>query len=165
MDDRRITIAELREQQRQNWPQAHRESQPAVLRLLRAYDVFSRESGEVLSRMGLQIAEFDVLAALRRQAPPHCVSPTQLCSALLISSGGLTKVLKRLEAAGWVARPANPNDGRSQLVELTDSGREKAEQAITLLCGLHREWLSPLTENEVQQFDGILDKLLARVKP
>lgn len=161
MDDRRITIAELREQQRQNWPEAYRDSQPAVLRLLRAHDLFRRESADILCRMGLQIAEFDVLAALRRQAPPHCVSPTQLCSALLISSGGLTKVLKRLEAAGWVARPANPDDGRSQLVELTDSGREKAEQTMALLCDLHRDWLSPLNDDELRQFDGILAKLLA----
>ena len=160
MDDRRITRAELREQQRHNWPKAYDESQPAILRLLRTYDMFSRESGELMSSQGLQSAEFDVLAALRRQSPPHCVSPTQLCSALFISSGGLTKVLKRLETAGWIERPANPNDGRSQLVQLSEAGKKKAEDTMTLLCNLHRKWLAPLSEDETAQFDRLLEALI-----
>ena len=100
MDDRRIGIAELREQQRENWPQAYRDCQPSILRLLRSADDYLRAGSEQLASHNLLPAEFDVLAALRRQPPPHCVSPTALCKALLMSSGGLTKLLKRLETAG-----------------------------------------------------------------
>lgn len=162
MDDRRIGIAELREQQRENWPQAYRDCQPSILRLLRSADDYLRAGSEQLTSHNLLPAEFDVLAALRRQPPPHCVSPTALCKALLMSSGGLTKLLKRLETAGLIERPANPDDGRSQLVKLSPSGIRRAEQAMTTLCELQKQWLAPLTDDQRQQLSQLLDQLLAR---
>jgi DNA-binding MarR family transcriptional regulator len=162
MDDRRIGIAELREHQRENWPQAYRDCQPSILRLLRSADDYLRASSEQLASHGLLPAEFDVLAALRRQSPPNCVSPTALCKALLMSSGGLTKLLKRLETAGLIERPANPDDGRSQLVKLSPAGIRSAEQAMATLCELQKQWLAPLADGQRQQLSQLLDQLLAR---
>ena len=162
MDDRRISIAELREQQRLNWPQAYTDCQPSVLRLLRAADEYLRASSEQLSQLQLLPAEFDVLAALRRQAPPHCISPTALCKALLISSGGLTKLLKRLEAAKLIERPTNPDDGRSQLVKLSTDGTVQVERAMKQLCGLQQQWLAPLVGDQRQQLSQLLDGLLTQ---
>ncbi|WP_372863192.1 MarR family winged helix-turn-helix transcriptional regulator [Spongiibacter sp.] len=110
-------------------------------------------------------AEFDVLAALKRQAPPHCISPTALCQALLMSSGGLTKLLKRLEQAGLVSRPANPDDGRSQLVQLSELGAQRAEQAMARLCSLQQQWLSPLDRAQCDQLDQLLDALIGDRAP
>jgi len=81
---------------------------------------------------------------------------------LLMSSGGLTKLLKRLETAGLIERPANPDDGRSQLVKLSPSGIHRAEQAMTTLCELQKQWLAPLTDDQRQQLSQLLDQLLAR---
>jgi DNA-binding transcriptional ArsR family regulator len=47
---------------------------------------------------------FDVLAALRRSGTPYELNPTELSRAMLLSSGGMTKRLDRLEAAGLVER-------------------------------------------------------------
>ncbi len=159
MDDRRISIAELREQQRQHWPLAYRNSQPAVLQLLRAADDFLRLSSEQLQDLSLLPAEFDVLAALQRQPAPHCVTPGALCQALLMSSGGLSKLLKRLESAGLVTRPANPEDGRSQLVQLSEAGGQLANTAMQRLCKLQRQWLTPLDDEQREQLNRLLDSL------
>ena len=87
------------------------------------------------------------------------MTPTALCKALLISSGGLTKLLKRLEAAGLIERPENPEDGRSQLVQLRPEGARLAEAAMTKLCDLQATWLAPLNEEQRGQLDQLLELL------
>src|SRR3954469_7317097 len=51
---------------------------------------------------GLQPGEFDVLATIRRSGEPYMLSPTQLYGAAMISSGGMTNRIDRLENAGLV---------------------------------------------------------------
>lgn len=160
MDDKRISIDELREQQRQNWPEAYTSSRPAVLRILRAADEFLLHSRRVMNQHKLQGPEFDVLLALRRQPPPFRVTPTELCRALLISSGGLTKVLNRLEQAALIERPANPDDGRSKLVQLTQQGKAVAEVTIEEVAQVHRQRVAGLSADEEATLDALLQKLL-----
>src|SRR5205085_1527378 len=71
---------------------------------------------------GLQLGEFDVLAALRRQGPPYRLSPGALLRATLVTSGTMTNRLDRLEQAGLVRRAPDPEDKRGVLVSLTAAG-------------------------------------------
>src|SRR6202020_2705748 len=60
----------------------------------------------LFAEAGLQPGEFDVLATLRRSGEPYMLSPTKLYEAAMISSGGMTNRLDRLERAGLgVSRP------------------------------------------------------------
>lgn len=164
MDDRRISIEKLRQQQRDNWPEVYAVANPALLRLIRLSDYLRREADKTLQQSSLLPAEFDVLAALRRQPTPNIVSPTALCRALLISSGGLTKVLYRLQDRGLIHRPANPGDGRSLLVGLTDLGRQQVEAAMTEMMSLHRRQLANLSERELNSFNTVLEKMLQQAE-
>ena len=58
----------------------------------------------LFAQAGLQPGEFDVLATLRRSGEPYMLSPTRLYEATMISSGGMTDRLDRLERAGLVER-------------------------------------------------------------
>ena len=71
---------------------------------------------------GLDRGEFDVIATLRRSGPPYRLTPTEMYTSLMISSGGLTHRLDRLEKAGLIRREKSPRDGRSMLVALTRRG-------------------------------------------
>src|ERR1700761_8721899 len=51
----------------------------------------------LFAEAGLQSGEFDVLATLRRSGAPYMLSPTRLYEAAMISSGGMTDRLDRLE--------------------------------------------------------------------
>jgi DNA-binding MarR family transcriptional regulator len=62
----------------------------------------------MFAEVGLQAGEFEVLAMLRRSGPPYTLSPTQLYEAAMISSGGMTDRLDRLERAGLVVRRPDP---------------------------------------------------------
>ena len=52
-----------------------------------------------------------------------------VAEALFITVGGASKVVDKVEGAGWCRRLPNPNDGRSHLLELTASGRRVLEAA------------------------------------
>lgn len=74
--------------------------------------------------------------------------PMDLLESAPITSGGMTKLLDRLETAGLVERLGNrPEvDGRGVEVSLTATGRDCAEQALTLLSPLVEEFIDGLNE-------------------
>ncbi len=114
---------------------------------------------QVFARYDLDTGEFDVLSTLLRAGPPYCLRPTELFTSLMISSGGLTNRLSRLEKAGLIDRPANESDGRSLRVRLTDEGRRRAEAAFREDMRLEEALLEGLTEKECEQLAALLQKL------
>ncbi|MGO4574334.1 MarR family winged helix-turn-helix transcriptional regulator [Microvirga sp. 2TAF3] len=113
----------------------------------------------VFARHGLDVGEFDVLATLHRAGSPFRLTPTELYRTLMISSGGLTDRLSRLEAAGLVRRLPAETDRRSLLVELTELGRQRTEAAFREDMALEHELISGLSEAERRQLAELLRKL------
>lgn len=109
---------------------------------------------------GLQQGEFDVLATLRRSGAPYELVPTQLFEALMISSGGMTNRLDRLEKAGWIARKPNPEDRRGTLVALTEQGLELINRIFPLHVENEAQALTTLSKKEQQTLQRLLEKLL-----
>ena len=85
---------------------------------------------ECLVPWGLTRADYGVLITLRSAGEPYALRPTELKARLLMTSGGVTGVLNRLEKSGLVQRQPNPNDGRSSWVRLTRKGVESASAAV-----------------------------------
>ena len=81
----------------------------------------------VLEPLGLTHPQYLVMLALW-QGPP--LSLKDLAGALRLDSATLSPLLKRLEAAGLVARHRDSADERSLAVELTESGRALRERAL-----------------------------------
>ncbi len=79
---------------------------------------------------GLSMASFDVMQAVANT--PACRVYDIACE-LSITVGGTSKAVDRIEAAGHLARRANPGDRRSSLVELTESGARLLERAKTVV--------------------------------
>ena len=113
----------------------------------------------VFARHGLDAGEFDVLGSLRRSGPPYRLRPTELYKVLMISSGGLTDRLARLEARGLVRRIPSPEVRRSLMVELTSEGRAKAEAAFAEDMALELQMVSALTDKEREELARLLRKL------
>src|SRR5579862_1824037 len=99
-------------------------------RLLRAATLADSVLAERIAEYGLRPGWFDLLAALRRAGEPHELTPTELMRATLLSSGGMTKRLDRLEEAGLVERRPDPRDRRGTLVALTARGRAAVDAAL-----------------------------------
>jgi DNA-binding MarR family transcriptional regulator len=110
---------------------------------------------------GLQPGEFDVLATLRRSGEPYLLSPTRLYEAAMISSGGMTNRLDRLERAGLVERRPDPADRRGKLIALTKAGKRVIDETIGRHVANEVRLLSALTKAEQKTLDGLLRKLIA----
>lgn len=113
---------------------------------------------------GLDRGEFDVISTLRRAGPPYRLTPTELYSTLMISSGGLTHRLARLEKAGLITREKSARDGRSLEVVLSEAGTELAEKAFRADMADEMRHLVHLTATERETLAGLLRKLLAGVE-
>lgn len=139
---------------------------PLVLlgRLLRAASVADAELGRGLAGFDLQPGWFDLLAALRRAGEPFELHPTQLMSATMLSSGGMTKRLDRLVEAGLVARRPDPADRRATLVRLTARGRKTIDKALPVHIGNEERLLAALNAKDRKALDGLLRKLLATLE-
>lgn len=114
---------------------------------------------QVFARHDLDSGEFDVLSTLVRFGPPYRLRPTELFKSLMISSGGLTDRLARLEKAGLVERLPSDTDARSLLVQLTTAGRQLAETAFREDMLVEAELLAALSAEERAQLGNLLAKL------
>lgn len=113
---------------------------------------------------GLDRGEFDVISTLRRSGPPYRLTPTEMYALLMISSGGLTHRLDRLEKAGLVRREKSAKDGRSVQVALTEAGAVLAEQAFRTDMASELAFLEPLDEGEREMLAGLLRKLILGIE-
>lgn len=130
-------------------------------RLGEAALVIARERlNPLFADYGMQPGEFDVLATLRRSGVPYALTPTALYDATMMSSGGMTNRIDRLQQAGWVERRPNPEDGRGTLVALTKAGFALIDKAVSAHVENQRAVLSVLTDAEQRQLAKLLAKLI-----
>ncbi|KJL20772.1 MarR family winged helix-turn-helix transcriptional regulator [Microbacterium azadirachtae] len=127
-----------------------------VDRLSRLLD---RARRDVFRRSDLETWEWDVLSALRRAGSPFQLSPKQLLQQTLVSSGTMTNRIDRLVGRRLVRREADPDDGRSVLVTLTDDGRLRVDAAITRLVDAEATLLSALSRGDRERIAALLRKL------
>ncbi len=113
-----------------------------------------------LARYGLSSAEFDLLATLRNAEPDYTLTPSQLLAQMLLTSGGLSKVMAQLETRGLIARLCRDDDRRIKPVRLTADGQALIEQAMAETVANAGEWLrGALRADELTQLTGLLRRL------
>lgn len=98
-----------------------------VMRLARYLEALREQW---LGGFGLTVPDFDVLASMRRTAGESAINVRDLQRSMMLSSGGTTKRLDRLERAGLIERLPDPNDRRGVLIKLTDTGLELIDRVI-----------------------------------
>jgi DNA-binding MarR family transcriptional regulator len=129
-----------------------------VSRLARHFD---RDRGSAFAEHGLEGWEFDVLSALRRAGAPYELSPGQLVTQTLVTSGTMTNRVDRLTARGLVARSPDPSDRRGVKVTLTAQGRAVVDAAMADLLVRERLLLERLPRSEQDHLTDFLRRLLS----
>ncbi len=89
------------------------------------------------------------------------VSPNHIADRLIISRASVTSLLDSLEKRGFVKRQPHPSDRRMLLVELTNSGRQVANQFRPIVHQYQKVWLNALNEKEQEQLIQTLHRLQA----
>ncbi|MER6059651.1 MarR family winged helix-turn-helix transcriptional regulator [Streptomyces sp. NPDC004059] len=137
----------------------------------RAMEVFgriyrlSRTMGDRMEKAyqpyGISRGEFDVLATLRRTGEPYTLSPRQLSATLMLTTGGMTGRLDKLEKAGLLRRSPDPHDRRGLQVTLTEKGLDVIDRAVGAGLAVQTEALALLDDEQVGQLADLLRELLA----
>ncbi|MFF5979493.1 MarR family winged helix-turn-helix transcriptional regulator [Streptomyces olindensis] len=107
----------------------------------------------------LQLTWYEVMQLLARRSECRI---QDVAEEFGITVGGTSKVVDRVEAAGYCRRRANPNDRRSSLVELTPEGRRLVDKATKVFeAELVARIGSQLPEQELEAFAATLSALRA----
>ena len=129
-------------------------------RIVRLASLFQQAYSGTFEPLGLNDGDYGVLAPLRRAGAANQLTPTELAKHRMMTSGGMTAALDRLERKGLVTRVPNPDDRRGSLVRLTDAGRDVIDEAMTQHVLTEQRLVSSLDEQEQEQLRLLLRKLL-----
>jgi DNA-binding MarR family transcriptional regulator len=102
---------------------------------------------------------YDALLELRR-AGPEGLRPVALQGQMLLAQYNLSRLLARLELEGVVVRRPSSEDGRGQVVSITDSGRDLIQRMWPVYRdAIARHFSRRLDADDLTQLSAILGKL------
>lgn len=128
-------------------------------RLHRSYLRYQTAISTVFEKYDINMASFDVLAALRRSGPPYRMTSGQLSQSALVTTGGITLRVDRLEQAGLVVRERDEDDRRIVYACLTPKGLQLIDETAAEHFGNEKQMLGDLSEREQTQLAKLLQKL------
>lgn len=120
----------------------------------------TRTYREKLSALGLTYPQYLVLTVLWEQ---NGCNLTSIGKSLLLDSGTLTPLVKRLEAMGLVTRKRRFKDEREIEVWLTDKGMELREHAVGVRE--HVQCRLAMSDKEIADMRADLMALIERIGP
>ena len=104
-------------------------------------------------------AWFEVLLRLAR-SPDRKLTMGTLAEQLALTTGGVTRLVDRMEAAGYVARKACPTDRRVQHLTVTPAGLAKLDEAARVhVRNLDEHFIGRLSQGELATLVRAMDKL------
>ena len=115
--------------------------------LSRAHASIAAHAATEVARHGLTLAEFGVLEALHHKGP---MLLGEVQRSLLVSSGGVTYLVDRLERRGFVRRDQCPSDRRARYAVLTDEGSAFVREIFPSHAAMLHAVMGGLTTEEQQ---------------
>ncbi len=127
-----------------------------VISLTRALQSINKKEAPIINSGGLSFAQFGVLEFLYHKGSQTIKN---IIAKTLSSGGNMTVVINNLEKLNYIKRISNPSDKRSNLIELTPSGRS----VISKLFPIHQKnlekTLSHLSSKEKEELILLCKKL------
>jgi DNA-binding MarR family transcriptional regulator len=132
----------------------------AFIRLVRAGIAVTRQlSAQLSADHGLSINAYEALLQLAR-APERRMRRVDLANSLLLTAGGVTRLLDGLERDGFVARDECSSDRRVSYAVLTKAGRTKLREATRSHTRQIRDLMGGVyDDSELAQLVALLDRL------
>lgn len=154
-------VDNLIDEWRERRPELDFRSAEVVTRLLRAAHYVQARLDDIAAAYGLShTGDLDVLLDLDRADPDRGRTPTELAEIQLVTPGGMTVRLNRLQQAGLVERRPNPSDGRGVLIRLTPIGRDLARDALAPVIETQTDSLGSLGTSDQSTLADLLRELL-----
>jgi DNA-binding MarR family transcriptional regulator len=131
-------------------------------RLIEAHALLSKRlDDELEATAGISLLWYAVLLIVGR-SPSSFRPMNELIEATAFTSGGVTRLVDRIEQAGYVERRPCPTDRRVVYVCLTEQGRAMLRRATEVhLRGIQAHLIDLLEPAEVAQLDNLLAKIVS----
>lgn len=124
-------------------------------------ELWNAVDARLRAEFGLPLSRFEPLQVISRV---DSCRVHDIASELSITAGGTSKLIDRIEAAGYCVRGTNPDDLRSSIITLTPAGRRiLADATVAFQDELERRFAAVLTRRELELFGATLTKL--RIDP
>lgn len=149
-----------------NWPDAYQGLFLLFPRIERVASDVNNHIENIMKAQDLLVSDFHLLAAIRRSnsKPPFELKPSELCNYMLFSWGGLSKVMKRLEAKEMIIRIGCEDDKRICMIRLTEKGQSIIDTSVFKLQAIQQQWLHGFTDEEIALLDKLLTKLINNIE-
>jgi DNA-binding MarR family transcriptional regulator len=123
-----------------------------------------RRTRKALKPLKLEMWEFEVLAALRRQGAPFELPPSVIAKMSMLTTGAMTNRIDRLEERDLVKRKPDPEDRRALYISLTQKGVDLTDRAIEVRAEEAANIVSCLEEPERVELGHLLRTLVLESK-
>jgi MarR family transcriptional regulator, 2-MHQ and catechol-resistance regulon repressor len=142
---------------------AQNDGRPAVVatrELIRAAFLFTDSPSRPFRAFGLSLSEVDVLAVIAR-AEGNALTCSGIADATLITKGGITGILDRLEARRLVERAPSRDDRRSITIQLTEKGVEVCHDLFSKMARNNEEiFAKALKPDQLKQFCKLITMIV-----
>ncbi|KHF40550.1 MarR family winged helix-turn-helix transcriptional regulator [Halalkalibacter okhensis] len=115
----------------------------------------SKQLNEELQEFGLYSSQWAILYVLNQNGT---MTQTEIWQYLKVEPPTVTRTLVRMEASGWVIRKSG-KDKRERCIVLTEMAKEKFPLVQSRLKRFEDQFVSPLSQQEQQQLQHLLEKL------
>ncbi|NDV61965.1 MarR family transcriptional regulator [Puniceicoccales bacterium CK1056] len=121
-----------------------------------SYSVMQYDEASVARAGFSSLSDFAVLEVLLHKGslPVNIIG-----EKVLLTSGSITTAVQRLEKKGLVRRERGAEDGRVVLVHLTESGRNRIEEAFALHAADLDQLFEAFDESERESFAALTRKI------
>ena len=143
----------------ERYPDSSAKATECAMNLVLIAGLLEKHIASLLQPFSLSPATGLVLSILADSEIP--LSPNNIADRLIISRASVTSLLDSLEKRGFVKRQPHLSDRRMLLVELTNSGRQVANQFRPIVHQHQKVWLKALNEKEQEQLIQLLQRLQA----
>ena len=132
-----------------------------MMAIVRAAELFKKESGAIFKNYGLTFAQYNVLRIL--DATPNGKNTiTNVSRIMLVTGANMTGVAKRLEKSGFLIRRGDANDERITLLEITPKGRQSLKNIREEKDENLRKYMNSFSADEKEEMLSRLKQILRR---
>jgi len=121
---------------------------------------FARQSEARLKPLGFGVGHLPVLVALQ---DGEASTQRDLARFAKTEQPPMAQMLARMERDGLITRSADPADGRSRRIVLTDTAQARLPDAIAVLLAGNQDALSGFSDKEATQFVELLKRLITNL--
>jgi DNA-binding MarR family transcriptional regulator len=125
--------------------------------LYQAYNAVFKAQESALIPQGISLPQLQLLGLLARERRPLTI--TQLAKWMVKEPNSLTGLVDRTEAKGWVHTHGDPKDRRKRLVEFTNAGVKKFQEASAVANEAGDKLFSALSASEKAQLKASCEKV------